>query len=70
MAEFSLPKGVIKRVTSGREQTEVVIVLPEGEELVTVFSNSTMNDIKPEEGNTAYAFVSDGRVMLLTDSRG
>jgi molybdopterin-binding protein len=68
MADFSLPKGIIKSVTSGIEETEVVILLPEGKELVTVFSNNNFDTLKPEEGRTAYAFVSEGRVMLLTDS--
>lgn len=68
MARSSLPKGVIKRVINNQEQTELVIVLTEGRELVTVFSKSIMDAINPQEGNTAYAFVSEGRVMLFTES--
>lgn len=68
MTVNSLPKGVIKSIVRRPEGTELVIVLPEGRELVTVFPKTRMDYLNPVEGETAYAFVSEGRVMLLTDS--
>ncbi len=60
-------KGVVKSVAQGAVNTEVVIELPGGVEIVSVITKSSAETLGLAPGKEVYAVVKASSVMVATD---
>ncbi len=60
-------KGTVKRVTHGAVNSEVVIELPGGQEIVSIITKSSAERLGLVEGSVAYAVIKASSVMVATD---
>ena len=60
-------KGTVKTVTPGAVNSEVVLELPGGIQLVSIITKRSAEDLKLEAGSEAYAVVKASNVMIAVD---
>jgi molybdopterin-binding protein len=60
-------KGTVKNVTHGAVNSEVVIELPGGAELVSMITKHSAEDLKLAVGMEAYAVIKASNVMIAVD---
>ena len=60
-------KGTVKSVTEGAVNDEVVIVLPGGQEIVSVITKNSADSLGLTPGKEAYAVVKASNVMVMVD---
>ena len=60
-------KGVVKKVTPGAVNCEVVMALPDGTEIVSIITMSSMERLELKPGKEVYAVVKASNVMIATD---
>ena len=60
-------KGKVKQVTQGAVNTEVVIQLPGGDEIVSIITKTSANKLGLAVGKEAYAIVKASNVMIGID---
>ena len=60
-------KGTIKKVVRGAVNSEVVIELAGGVEVVSVITNHSVDALGLKEGKAAYAVVKASSVMIAVD---
>jgi molybdopterin-binding protein len=60
-------KGVVKKVTHGAVNSEVVIELPGGVEVVSIITKSSAQSLGLQEGKEAYAVIKASSVMVAVD---
>jgi molybdopterin-binding protein len=60
-------KGTVKSVTHGAVNTEVVLELPGGTELVSIITKHSAEDLKLTAGAKAYAVIKASNVMIAVD---
>jgi molybdopterin-binding protein len=60
-------KGTVKSVTHGAVNSEVVLELPGGVELVSIITKRSAEDLKLAAGFEAYAVVKASNVMIAVD---
>ena len=60
-------KGTVKKVTPGAINTEVIIELPGGAEIVSIITKSSAESLDIKEGKEVYAVVKATSVMLAVD---
>jgi len=60
-------KGTVKQVTAGAVNTEVVIELPNGTEVVSVITKHSAEELGIAEGKEVYAVIKASNVMLMVD---
>ncbi len=60
-------KGKVKKVTPGSVNTEVVVELPGGAEIVSIITKSSADMLELVEGKEVYAVVKASNVMIATD---
>jgi molybdopterin-binding protein len=60
-------KGKVKSVTHGAVNSEVVIVLPGGLEVVSVITKSSAESLGLKPGKEAYAIIKATNVLLGVD---
>lgn len=60
-------KGRIKRITVGAVNTEILIELAGGAEMVSVITRTSADKMKLTEGSEAYAVVKASDVMIAVD---
>ena len=60
-------KGKVKRVVRGAVNSEVTLELPRGMEVVAIITNSSVDNLKLEEGDRAYAVIKASNVMISVD---
>lgn len=60
-------KGTVKKITAGAVNSEVVIELPGGGEVVSIISREAASRLELEEGKQAYAIIKASSVMVATD---
>ena len=60
-------KATVKSVTHGAVNSEVVLELPGGVELVSVVTRSSAESLGLAPGGAAYAVVKASNVMIATD---
>lgn len=60
-------KGKVKSVETGAVNSEVILELPDGTEVVSIITNSSAKNLGLETGKEAYALVKATNVMLATD---
>ena len=72
MAEMSISarnslKGKIKRITPGAVNTEVVVEVADGIEVVSIITKESAERLGLAEGRQVYAVVKASDVMIATD---
>ena len=60
-------KGTVKSVTPGAVNTEVVLELADGVELVSIITKHSAEDLKLSVGTQAYAVIKASNVMIAVD---
>lgn len=60
-------KGTIKRITPGAVNSEVVIELPGGVEIVSIITVAAVESLGLREGQEAYAVIKASNVMIGVD---
>ena len=60
-------KGKVKSITHGAVNSEVVIELPGGAELVSIITRQSAEHLQLAVGNEAYAVVKASNVMIAVD---
>jgi molybdopterin-binding protein len=60
-------KGTVKSVTHGAVNSEVVLELPGGAQLVSIITKHSAEDLKLEPGSEAYAVIKASNVMIAVD---
>jgi len=60
-------KGKVKSVKHGAVNSEVVLELPGGVELVAVVTRTSVQSLGLEPGREAYAVIKASNVMVATD---
>ena len=60
-------KGKVKKVTQGAINSEVIVGLPHGYEIVSVVTNVSVENLSLNEGKEVYAIIDAIHVSLATD---
>ena len=60
-------KGTVKTITPGAVNSEVIIALPGGQEIVAVITKASAERLGLAEGKDAYAVVKASNVMVAVD---
>jgi molybdopterin-binding protein len=60
-------KGKIVKVVHGAVNSEVIIELPGGTQLVSIITNSSVENLGLTEGKQAYAIIKASNVMVGVD---
>ena len=60
-------KGKVKRITPGAVNTEVVVELPGGAEVVSIITRSSAEGLGLAVGKQVYAVIKASNVMIATD---
>jgi len=60
-------KGKIKKLTPGAVNTEVIIEIPGGTEIVSVITKSSAESLKLAPGKEVYAVIKASSVMIAVD---
>ncbi len=60
-------KGTVKKVVDGAVNSEVIIELPGGVEIVSVITKESAHDLGLAEGKPAYAVIKASNVMVAAD---
>jgi molybdopterin-binding protein len=63
----NLFKGKVKRVKAGAVNTEVVIQIDGGAEIVSMVTKESADKLGLKEGKEVYAAIKASQVMLLVD---
>jgi molybdopterin-binding protein len=60
-------KGKVEEITEGAVNDEVVIVLPNGLEITSVITKSSVKNLALEKGKEVYAVIKASNVMIAID---
>ena len=60
-------KGKIKKITNGAVNSEIVIELPGGMEVVSIITKSSADALVLKEGKDVYAVIKASNVMIAVD---
>jgi molybdopterin-binding protein len=60
-------KGTVKQITHGAVNTEVVIELPNGIEVVSIITKESVQKLGLRNGKEAYAVIKASNVMIAVD---
>ncbi len=60
-------KGTVKKVTRGAVNTEVILQLPDGTEIVAIITNTSAESMQLKAGASAYAVIKASNVMVAVD---
>ena len=60
-------KGKVKKVTEGAVNSEVIVELPGGQDVVAVITKSSAESLELAAGKDVYAVIKASNVMLAVD---
>ncbi len=60
-------KGKVKQVKAGAVNTEVIVELPGGAEIVSVITKESARNLKLAKGKAVYAVIKASNVMIAVD---
>jgi molybdopterin-binding protein len=60
-------KGKVKKVVSGVVNSEIVIELPGGTEIISIITKTSAENLNLKEGSEAYAVIKASNVMIAID---
>ena len=60
-------KGKVKQIKAGAVNTEVIVELPGGAEIVSVITKESAENLKLAKGKAVYAVIKASNVMIAVD---
>ena len=60
-------KGIVKDIKEGAVNDEIIVELPNGMEITSVITKSSVNNLELEIGKEVYAVVKASNVMIAVD---
>jgi len=60
-------KGKVKKIIEGIINSEVILVLPNGLEITSIITKSSVKNLELKEGKEVYAVIKASNVMLAVD---
>lgn len=60
-------KGKVKKVTHGAVNSEVIVELPGGAELVSIITKNSAQNLKLSKGKDVYTVIKASNVMIAVD---
>jgi molybdopterin-binding protein len=60
-------KGKVKRITRGAVNSEVIIEIAGGAEVVSIITNASVDHLDLKEGSRAFAVIKASSVMIAVD---
>jgi len=60
-------KGKIKKITTGAVNSEIIIELPGGTEVVSIITKASADALGLKEGKEAFAVIKASNVMIAVD---
>jgi len=60
-------KGKVKQIKAGAVNTEVILELPGGAEIVSIITKESAQNLKLAKGKTVYAIIKASNVMIGVD---
>ncbi len=60
-------KGKVKKIAKGAVNSEVVIEIPGGTEIVSIITNTSVESLNLKDGMQVYAVVKASNVMIAAD---
>ena len=60
-------KGEVVSVIKGAVNSEVIIQLPGGDQIVSIITNSSAENLELKKGKSAYAVIKASNVMIAVD---
>ena len=60
-------KGKVKKITTGAVNSEIVIELPGGAEVVSIITKASADALGLKEGKEVYAVIKASNVMIAMD---
>jgi len=60
-------KGKVKQVNVGAVNTEVIVELPGGAEIVSIITKESAQNLKLKKGKSVYAVIKASNVMIGVD---
>ncbi|WP_319478148.1 molybdopterin-binding protein [Marispirochaeta aestuarii] len=60
-------KGKVLKVTKGAVNSEVILEIPGGAQIVSIITNGSAESLGLAEGKTAYAVIKASNVMVAVD---
>lgn len=67
MSARNVLEGTVKQITKGEVNSEVVLELPGGQEVVSVITTQSVQRLGLEQGKPAKALVKASNVMIIVD---
>ncbi len=61
-------KGIVKSVKTGGVMAEVVVELPDGQQVVSAITRGSVESMDIKEGDTVYAVIKSTEVMIGKES--
>jgi molybdopterin-binding protein len=60
-------KGKVKSISKGIVNTEVIVALPDGSELVSIITNTSATTLGLKKGKKVYAIIKASNIILGID---
>ena len=60
-------KGKIIKIIGGAVNSEIILELPGGTQIVSVITNESVDSLELKEGKQAYAVIKSSNVMIAVD---
>ena len=60
-------KGKVKQVKPGMVNTEVIVEMPGGAEIVSIITKESAQNLKLKKGKAVYAVIKASNVMIAVD---
>jgi molybdopterin-binding protein len=60
-------KGKVKKLTHGAVNSEVVVEIPGGQELVSIITKTSAETLGLKKGKAVYAVIKASNVLIATD---
>jgi molybdopterin-binding protein len=60
-------KGKVVKITRGAVNAEVTVQLPGGEQIVSIITITSVDNLELKEGGEAYAVIKASNVMIAVD---
>jgi molybdopterin-binding protein len=60
-------KGKVKEITEGAVNDEVILILPNGLEITSIITKSSVKSLELKKGKEVYAVIKASNVMIAID---
>lgn len=60
-------KGEIKKITTGAVNSEIIVELPGGTQVVSIITKASADSLELKEGQEVYAVIKASNVMIAVD---